>query len=94
MLTGISLYSLYYDDLFNLEGWWYYVVVAGIIMALAGFAYLYSYLKRVSKFKKLIAEKSKKEFTTNLDELEYTAWRLPKKFEDQVAEKKMEFGVK
>jgi hypothetical protein len=94
VLIGLSLYSFYFEDLFGLEGWWYYIIVVGLIMAVAGFFYLYSYMKRVSKFKKLIAEKSKKEFVINLDELEYTAWRLPKQFEDQVRDKKKEFGVK
>ncbi len=95
VITGLSLYDLIEDaDLFGLGGWWFYLLVIGIIMAMVGLFYLYAYLKRVSKFKKLIAEKSKKEFVTNLDELEYTAWRLPKSYEDKVAEKKKEFGVK
>ena len=94
VLTGMAIYNFYDHDLFGLEGWWFYLGAIGIIMALIGFFYLYSYLQRVRKFKRLIAEKSKKEFVTNLDELEYTAWRLPKSFEDKVAEKKKEFGVK
>ncbi len=94
VLIGLSLYNFYVNALFGLEGWWFYLIVAGLIIAIAGFFYLYGYLKRVSKFKKLIAEKSKKEFIVNLDELEYTAWRLPKKYEDLVRDKKKEFGVK
>ncbi len=95
VLTGLSLYDLIEEaDLFGLGGWWFYILIIGIIMALVGFFYLYAYLNRIKKFKKLIAEKSKKEFVTNLDELEYTAWRLPKSYEDKVAEKKKEFGVK
>jgi hypothetical protein len=94
VLIGLSLYNFYVNALFGLEGWWFYLVVAGLILAITGFFYLYGYMKRVSKFKKLIAEKSKKEFVVNLDELEYTAWRLPKKYEDQVRDKKKEFGVK
>lgn len=94
VLIGLSLYSYYIEDLFNLGGWWFWVILAGLIMAIAGFFYLYGYLNRVRKFKKLIAEKSKKEFVVNLDELEYTAWRLPKKYEDLVRDKKKEFGVK
>jgi hypothetical protein len=94
VLIGLSLYNFYVNALFGLEGWWFYLVVAGLILAIAGFFYLYGYLNRVNKFKKLIAEKSKKEFVVNLDELEYTAWRLPKKYEDMVRDKKKEFGVK
>ncbi len=54
VITGLSLYDLIEDaDLFGLGGWWFYLLVIGIIMAMVGFFYLYAYLKRVKQVQEI-----------------------------------------
>jgi hypothetical protein len=81
-------------EIFDVGGWGYYLLAAGFILLLSGALLTYAYVKRVRYFAKMMTVKSKKEFVGIRDELEYTAWRLPSRYDAKVAEKKKEFDVK
>lgn len=81
-------------EIFTIGGWGFYLLLIGFISLLVGVLMLYSYMKKVKSFNKLMKVKSRKEFCTIMDDLEYTAWRLPSKFDAKVAEKKKEFDMK
>lgn len=81
-------------EIFTIGGWGFYLLLLGFISLLVGVLMLYSYMKKVRSFNKLMKVKSRKEFTAIVDDLEYTAWRLPSKFDAKVAEKKKEFDLK
>ncbi|MFA5312710.1 MAG: hypothetical protein WC375_05220 [Methanomassiliicoccales archaeon] len=82
------------SDIFDVGGWGYYLLAAGFIILLAGVLLIYAYISRVRSFTKMMMVKSKKEFAGIRDDLEYTAWRLPSKYDAKVAEKKKEFDLK
>ena len=92
LVLGIVDYTN--PEIFTIGGWGFYLLLLGFIALLVGALMLYSHLKKVKSFNKLMKVKSKKEFTAILDDLEYTAWRLPSKFDAKVAEKKKEFDMK
>ncbi|OPY33870.1 MAG: hypothetical protein A4E32_00608 [Methanomassiliicoccales archaeon PtaU1.Bin124] len=79
---------------FDIGMWGFYLLLIAIICLMVGIIMLYSYTKRVREFNRLMKVKSRKEFIAVLDDLEYTAWRLPSKFDAKVAEKKKEFDMK
>ncbi|MEM0343420.1 MAG: DUF3198 domain-containing protein [Thermoplasmata archaeon] len=55
--------------------------------------WLYDYFKKSRELKKLMDTPSKAKFVRNLDEIEYLAWCLPKRYEVKVIEKKKEFKL-
>ena len=82
------------EDLFSIGGWGYYLIGIAILCLLVGTVLIWGYAKRVRHLKKLLTVKSKKELLGILDDLEYTAWRLPSKFDKLVSVKKKEFELK
>ncbi len=97
-LVGIILAVISLADVTSgtagLGGWSYWTVVVGILAFLFGLYWLASYLRNVRDFKKLVEEQSKAAFVKNLDDVEYLAWKLPTRFEDELSEKKRRFGLK
>lgn len=55
--------------------------------------WLYDYFKKSRELKKLMDTPSKAKFVRNLDEIEYLAWCLPRRYEVKVIEKKKEFKL-
>ncbi|MDD1769867.1 MAG: DUF3198 domain-containing protein [Methanomassiliicoccales archaeon] len=78
----------------GLDGWSAYLLVAGLIAFLVAIIWLATYLKTVRDFKALVDENSKAVFIRNIDDAEYLAWKLPMKYERELAEKKRSFGLK
>ncbi|OPX58965.1 MAG: hypothetical protein A4E29_01411 [Methanomassiliicoccales archaeon PtaB.Bin134] len=79
---------------FDLGGWGFYLGAVGILLLIVGVIWFASILNRIKRFKVLMLEKSKAAFVRSLDDLEYTAWRLPSKYDSMVMEKKREMGVR
>jgi len=77
----------------DLGGWGFYAGAVGVISIIVGVIWLLSILQRIKKFGVLM-EKSKAVFVRTLDDLEYTAWRLPSKYDDLLLKKKRDMGVK
>jgi len=97
-LIGAALFLEGLSDAFgwwwDLGGWGFWTGAVGIVLLLIGVIWLVMVVMRRQRFQELIVEKSKALFVRNLDELEYTAWRLPSRFDTEVVEKKKDMGVK
>ncbi len=79
---------------FGLGGWSAYILVIGLIAFLVGVIWLAMFLKTVRDFRVYLDQDSKAAFVKDVDEAEYLAWRLPMKYEKELAEKKRHFGMK
>jgi H+/Cl- antiporter ClcA len=55
--------------------------------------WLYDYIKKARKLASLMDTPSRAKFVRNMDDIEYLAWVLPKRFEKKVIEKKREFKL-
>ena len=55
--------------------------------------WFYDYVKKTRELAKLIDTPSKAKFVRNMDDIEYLAWVLPKRYENQVIDKKKEFKL-
>jgi membrane-bound ClpP family serine protease len=81
-------------EIFDIGGWGYYLIGLAFVSILVGILMFYGYIKKIRHFKKLMTVKSKKEMIGIMDDLGYTAWRLPLKYDKLVADKKKEFDIK
>jgi len=67
------------------------------IMAPIGFIvsiwWLYDYIKKTRKLASLMDTPSRAKFVRNMDDIEYLAWVLPRRFEKHVLDKKREFKL-
>lgn len=73
--------------------WVYWLVVIAPIGLIVAVWWLYDYRKKTRELSSLIDTPSKAKFVRNLDDIEYLAWSLPQRFEDQVLDKKKEFKL-
>jgi H+/Cl- antiporter ClcA len=73
--------------------WVYWLVVAAPIGLVVCAWWTVDYFRKVRELAKLIDTSSKAKFVRNMDDIEYLAWSLPKKFEDHVIDKKKEFKL-
>ena len=67
-------------------------IIAPVALIICLF-WLYDYLNKVRKLSKLIDNSSKAKFVKNLDDIEYLAWNLPKRYETRVLDKKRDFKL-
>jgi len=91
VLFLVSLMAVLGADFLGLGGWDFWIGAIGAIILFVGGIWLIAHLLKLKEFKKLINVQGKKALMQNLDELEYTAWRLPEKYDKLVAEKKKEY---
>ena len=93
VLTVISLTDITTGTA-SLGGWSMWALVAGFIVFAFGLYWLAGFLRNVRDFKKLVEEQSKATFVKQLDDVEYLAWKLPTRYEEELQEKKKRLGVK
>lgn len=105
-LTIIGIAGVFYSDglpgsLSVLEDlttpfgeWAYWLIVIGPLLLIGAVWWLYDYIKKSRSLARLIAIPSKAKFVKNLDEIEYLAWSLPRRFETKVFEMKRRFNIK
>ena len=74
--------------------WAYWLVIGGPLLMVGAGLWLYDYFKKARSLARMIATPSKAKFVRNLDEIEYLAWSLPRRFEERVLEKKRQFNIK
>lgn len=94
VMVFIGLFDLIGYGFKEVGNWGYWSLGIGVVLLLIGGIWFALYRINVRKFGKLIVEKSKAAFVKKQDDVEYLAWRLPSKFEDRLAVKKKEFGLK
>ncbi len=97
-LVGIILAVIGLADLSagtaGFGGWSIWALMAGVIAFLFGIFWLAGYLRNVRDFKALIDEQSKAAFIKSMDDIEYLAWKLPMRYEEELMEKKKRFGLR
>lgn len=87
-----SLSSL--DPLIQPFGRWIsWIAVIAPIGLIVCLWWLYDYMSKSRKLGKLINTPSKAKFVKNIDDIEYLAWNLPRKFENRVMKKKRELRI-
>ncbi len=67
-------------------------IIAPIALIVSAW-WLYDYISKVRKLRKLIDTPSKAKFVKNIDDIDYLAWNLPRRFEVMVFEKKKELKI-
>jgi len=82
------------QDLIQPFGEWVtWIAVIAPIGLLVGAWWLYDYVRKSRKLVKLIDTTSRAKFVKNMDDIEYMAWVLPRRFEVLVLDKKKEFKL-
>ena len=90
-LTGF--WAIFQDLIAPLGNWVYWLVMLGSLGIIVALWWDLDYFFKVRKLMALSDTSSKAKFIKNLDEIEYLAWRLPKRFRIMVAEKKIELKI-
>lgn len=85
--------SIFRDIVATFGNWVYWLAVIGPVGFAVVIWWVLDYVFKVRKLKNLIDTASKSKFIKNLDDIDYIAWRLPKKYKIVVAEKKKELRV-
>ncbi len=85
-------------DFENLTAWagewnWWFLIL-GIILLFAGGWYTIDTLRKIRKFEEYINSDSKKKFVSDLRELEEIAYKLGRKYEERLEEKKRKWRIK
>lgn len=100
-VTGVFLLDRLPSYLFVLQelaepfgSWAYWFLVGGPLLLVGAGWWLYDYFKKTRALARLIATPSKAKFVRNMDEIEYLAWSLPRRFEVRMFEKKRQFNLK
>ncbi|MEW5748146.1 MAG: DUF3198 domain-containing protein [Candidatus Thermoplasmatota archaeon] len=87
-------YLVFLTDLTEPIGSWaYWLVVVGPLGLAISIWWLYDFVKKTKELDDLIKTPSKAKFVRNLDDIEFLAWSLPQRYEDEVLAKKKEFGL-
>ncbi|MBX8635865.1 MAG: DUF3198 domain-containing protein [Thermoplasmata archaeon] len=73
--------------------WLYWLLVIGPIMLVGGLWWFVDSVKKTFELMKYLKVDSKAKFVKNLEEIEYLAWVLPRKYEDMVIDKKRQFKI-
>ena len=72
--------------------WWF--LILGLILLFVGGWYTIDTLRKMRKFEEYINSDSKKKFVNDLRELEDIAYKLGKKYEERLEEKKRKWKIK
>jgi len=73
--------------------WVYWLSLFGLVGFIIDLAWVLDYWLKTRKLKELIDTESKAKFIKNMDDIEYIAWRLPKKYRALVAQKKVDLKI-
>ncbi|HUV25057.1 MAG TPA: DUF3198 domain-containing protein [Methanomassiliicoccales archaeon] len=93
-VTLIGIASLLSPDLIEMGGVEFIVLIVGILFLLIGLVWIMSFQSTVRKFDNMLSENRKATFVKNLDEIEYLAWKLPMRYEEELEEKKRKLGIR
>ncbi len=93
--TGFIGKNMNVDNLTQWAGTWnYWFLGLGIIFLFVGGWYLFDTLRKRSKFEEYMSTESKREFVSNLREIEEIAYKLGEKYEKILEEKKRKWKIK
>jgi hypothetical protein len=92
-ILAVSLASLT-ESVIAMGGWAYYTLIIGGILLIIGILWFLKIVAGVRKLHRYLHEPSKAAFQKTLDDVEYLAWTLPSRYENELVEKKKGFGLK
>ncbi len=92
--TNTVLSTIFGDLSEDIGDWKYWLILIGPILLLTGGWYLYDTFNKIREFKQLVDIDSRSKFIKNLDRIEYLAWRLSSKYEDEVLERKNKLRIR
>lgn len=75
------------------QGWVYWYSGIGPALIVGGAWWLYDSIRKIMQLYEYLNVDSKAKFVKNLDEIEYLAWLLPRKYEELVLDKKKQFKM-
>ncbi len=73
--------------------WIYWYLVLGPILVIGGGWWLIDSVRKTMELMNYLKIDSKAKFVKNMDDIEYLAWVLPRKYEEMVLEKKKQFKM-
>ena len=88
-----GFWSVFQDLLEPFGNWVYWLAFIGPLGLIGALWWTVDYVLKVRKVKRLIDTESKAKFIKVQDDIEYIAWRLPKKYKVLVAKKKAELKI-
>ena len=103
VLTILGIIGVFYYDqspdslkgvIDTIGNWRYWCILLGPILIIAGGWYFFDNVRKRREFLELIETTSKAKFIRNLDRVEYLAWKLTLKHQEQFMDKKKEFHIK
>ncbi len=74
--------------------WNYWFLIIGIIIAIIGAWFIFDTARKRLKFEEYMSSESKREFVSNLKELEEISYKLGEKYQNMLEEKKRKWRVK
>ena len=69
-------------------------ISVGVLITVVGGLWFLSFLRKARKFRLLLGDRSKAVLLKNMDEIEYLAWLLPMRYENELLERKRELRLK
>lgn len=88
-----GFWSTFQDLVAPFGNWVYWMALAGPIGLMFSLWWVVDFIIKIRKLKDMINTESKAKFIKNQDDIEYIAWRLPKKYKILVARKKVELRI-
>lgn len=85
--------SVFHDLVSAFGGWVYWLALVGTIGFLIVLWWAIDFVLKIRKLKELMDTESKAKFIKIMDDVEYIAWRLPKRYKDMVAQKKVDLKI-
>ena len=82
------------DFLSELAGWSYWLILLGLLAAIAGGYYVYDHFSMISEFEDIMENKSRANFLKNLDRVEELAYRLGLSYERRVVDRKNQYRLR
>ena len=83
-----------FDFLTHIGGWSWWLIVVGLLAALAGGYYVYDHFSMLREFEDIMGNKSRANFIKNLDRVEELAYRLGFSYEKRVLERKNQYRLR
>jgi len=73
--------------------WVYWYMILGPLLIVGGVWWLADSIKKTRQLLNFLKIDSKAKFVKNIDEIEYLAWVLPRRYEEMVIDKKRQFKL-
>jgi len=90
-VSALDVAHVAFEDLGG-AGW--ITLLVGVGLLIIGGLWAAMYRGSVRRFNKLMEEQSRAAFVRSMDDVEFLAWKLPMKYENQLMDKKRKLGIR